>query len=294
MCPFFAFLAIILIFKIKGINPFGVPMVNTPGEGAIKIYRQEDMVFSRIRFSTSLKIAMGGIIALVGLSACETSSYYENRYARYYDACDQRAGICYANCSDFPEGTSKTECQSSCTAQVDQCFADISARIQSDNDQRYAYSPVPYYGAYGYYRPGYGYYYGPYTAPYGYYANRRRTYPYYYSYNDYGYNDRGRYDDYYRRRDYDRRRGDDGRDYDRGDNGRPDYDNRNDSGDRFYDGKVVKPGVAARQSDIDTRQRSEPSRPSRTFDAPTAPEPRTSSPPQKVTKPGTRPKNNDD
>ncbi|NHK27683.1 hypothetical protein FF098_007200 [Parvularcula flava] len=253
------------------------------------------MEFSQSRFLTPLRIAIGGVIALVGLSACETSSLYENRYARYYDACDQRAGICYANCSDFPEGTSKTECQNACTAQVDQCFGDISARIQSDNDQRYAYSPMPYYGAYGYYRPGYGYYYGPYDAPYGYYSQRRRTYPYFYSYSDYGYYDRGRYDDYYRRRDYDRRRGDgrgDGRD--RGGNDQPNYDDRNDSGDRFYNGKVVKPGVAARQSDIDTRQRSEPTQRSRSLDAPTAPETRKSSPPpQKVTKPGLRKKSDD-
>lgn len=249
------------------------------------------MVFPNSQFSTPLGLAIGGLLALVGLSACETSSQYENRYARYYDACDQRAGICYANCSDFPEGESKTQCQNACTAQVDQCFGDISARIQADNDQRYAYSPTPYYGAYGYYRPGYGYSYGPYNAPYGYYARRSRTYPYFYSYSDYGYYDGGRYDDYYRRRDYDRRRGDDGGD--RGSNGQPDYDDRNDSGDRFYDGRVVKPGVAARQSEIDARQRSEPVQRSRSFDAPTAPEPRSSTPPQKVTKPGTRPKSDD-
>ncbi|GGD03780.1 hypothetical protein [Aquisalinus flavus] len=254
------------------------------------------MVFPNSHFSTPLRIAIGAIIAVVGLSACETSSLYENRYARYYDACDQRAGICYANCSDFPEGESKTECQSACTSQVDQCFADISARIQADNDQRYAYTPTPYYGAYGYYRPGYGYSYGPYNAPYGYYANRSRTYPYFYSYSDYGYYD-PRYNDYYNRRyyGYDRGRGDGRGDggYDQGGTDQPDYDDRNDSGDRFYDGRVVKPGVAARQSEIDARQRPQPSQQNRTFDAPTAPEPRSSTPPQKVTKPGTRPKNDD-
>lgn len=178
------------------------------------------------------------LAGLVGLSACETSSVYENRYARYYDACDQRAGFCYANCSTYADEGLRRECQQSCTAQVDQCFIGVGERIEADNAIRY--TPIPYYGSYGYYRPGYGYSYGRYSYGGRDYGYDRPGYGYvhpgygYDPYRGYGYRGYDRRRDY----DYDRRRGDGRRDYDR-----PDYDRDDDRDGGSERGRVTKPGT---------------------------------------------------
>ncbi|MEM8770733.1 MAG: hypothetical protein AAGD92_03685 [Pseudomonadota bacterium] len=157
------------------------------------------------------------ICSLFMLGGCV--SYYETAF----DACDAEAGACYRACEVSEDEEQLRRCHASCEERANICFDEVYAAQQYDRSPGYAYGPRPYYGPYGFWRPGLGYSYS-----FGFYDNyprsyrdRYRSYPYYGGYR-YPY-----YRDYYPGRGLgrggrgrgDRRRNDDGGS--RGGPGRP-------------------------------------------------------------------------
>lgn len=174
-------------------------------------------VFQKFHIPGSVRVGLVGIGCAVTLAACETTTT-SDRYARYYDACDQNAGVCYAQCDDY-EGEERSLCQSDCSEEVDQCFADVSRRAEAEQTYYSLSSSYVFYGRYGYWRPSYGYRYGPHGRRYTYapwrdpyYSGYRRGYGYGYNHGYYG-RDRDRHRD--RDRDRDRSRDRDNPDRDR-------------------------------------------------------------------------------
>lgn len=148
--------------------------------------------------------AVGALLLLA--AACETTGVDDgDRYARAYDACDSRAGVCYARCDDYSLSEGRRECQSDCSFAADQCFGDVSRRTELDST--YSTTRDTFYGRYGAWYPTGGYRFGPHGRRFSYAPWRD---PYFRSGYGYGYSDRSRN----RNRDQyvDRDKDDDGRD----------------------------------------------------------------------------------
>ena len=267
-------------------------------------------------FGQSVGLSMGlGLLALFGLSGCETTSSGD-LYSRMLDACDQRAGACYKKCEAYSEDEGRSECQQDCSIEVDQCFADVGDRIAEISERR-AIADAVFYGMYGAYYPGRGYHYGHHGYAYSYAPWRRDRHGYSGSYGRsrygsgygrYGWcnehrSSRGRHDDRWHERDYSRdgRRGTD----DRGDvatNDPPARDPRDDNrvimqADETISSRPPTQTAKPRSRQPSSQPRSQPSKPakrpatntSKPSSSSSSPPPRRSSPPASKPKPASRP-----
>lgn len=82
-------------------------------------------------------------------------------YETAFSGCDAEAGACYRYCEQFEGSPDYGKCHADCEYEANQCFA------AAYDDYRYAsvpyggaypaYRPSPWYGQYGYWRPGAGY-----------------------------------------------------------------------------------------------------------------------------------------